>query len=396
MEYESTDGEQLRSRWRWTPWLLVGTAAAIGVVLLVELVLRYVGVVQTTAGAPIALRGEFVVGVLTTVPFVVGIAYGGVYLARSRLPVERYSRILTWTVGGTVGSLAINGLLILVMGPFDPWLTVAWLRWAFTIGTSLGLFIGLMEARAIDSTLEAEGERMRAEYLRSQRDTLDYLNSLLRHEVLNGINVVQGHGKLLEERFDESAEESRHVEPIVRRSEDIAGVVSNVRRLVSALEEDREPRPIRLRPLLEDEVEKVQETNGPAVVEAEYRDDVVVAGDEMLGRVFGNLLENAIVHNDGEPPRVSVTVSADGDRAVVEIADDGPGIDPATREVLFERPEPGTGDHGFGLYLVQRLCQHYGGELRLTETGPSGTTFTVTLPRSDDVDRPLDPQSERR
>ena len=66
----------------------------------------------------------------------------------------------------------------------------------------------------------------------------------------------------------------------------------------------------------------------------------------------------------------------------IRVTDDGSGVDPEVRPGLFERPESGTGDHGYGLYLVDALCSQCGGDLELTETGADGTTFTVTLPRA--------------
>lgn len=101
--------------------------------------------------------------------------------------------------------------------------------------------------------------------------------------------------------------------------------------------------------------------------------------DDLLPRVFGNLLSNAVEHNDDAVPRISVTVTEWVDEVTVRIADDGPGIPASERETLFERSE--RADHGLGLYIVGELVERYGGRVELVETGPDGTTFDVTLDR---------------
>jgi signal transduction histidine kinase len=81
------------------------------------------------------------------------------------------------------------------------------LRWATVVGSGAGFVVGLSRARAIQSAVEAERNAVRADMLESQRDVLTYLNSLLRHEVLNGTNVITGYAKLLEEMEDPETEE---------------------------------------------------------------------------------------------------------------------------------------------------------------------------------------------
>ncbi|WP_233255292.1 sensor histidine kinase [Haloplanus rallus] len=110
-----------------------------------------------------------------------------------------------------------------------------------------------------------------------------------------------------------------------------------------------------------------------------------VTADALLGRVFANLLDNAVEHHDGQRPRITVGADPDGDTVRVRVQDDGPGIPERQRERLFE--QGGTRTHGLGLYLVRTLVERYGGSVELAETGPEGTTFVVELPvyRGDDT-----------
>lgn len=121
-------------------------------------------------------------------------------------------------------------------------------------------------------------------------------------------------------------------------------------------------------------------------------DDVAVVADHLLTRVFGNLLSNAVLHNDAATPHVDVSVDSTPDVVHVRIADDGQGVPDSERETLFERS--GRGDHGLGLYLVRTITARYGGGVELTDTGSDGSVFTVTLPRWTD-DRDADRRGDR-
>jgi signal transduction histidine kinase len=99
----------------------------------------------------------------------------------------------------------------------------------------------------------------------------------------------------------------------------------------------------------------------------------------LIRLVFRNLIENAIQHT---PPGTSISVSA-GDGTVV-IEDDGPGIPPAEREVLFDRFRRGTHASGpgvgLGLAIAQRVMERAGGTLLLDSGSPRGARFVVSFP----------------
>jgi len=113
---------------------------------------------------------------------------------------------------------------------------------------------------------------------------------------------------------------------------------------------------------------------------------VEVLGDApRLHQVLMNLLANARVHTP-EGTKVTAGLRAEGDRAVVTVADDGPGIPEGLQATLFERFARGdssrnraTGSTGLGLAIVQAVAQAHGGEVTVVSQ-PGSTVFTVTLP----------------
>lgn len=111
---------------------------------------------------------------------------------------------------------------------------------------------------------------------------------------------------------------------------------------------------------------------------------VQVRGDAwMLRRLLRNLLDNARRYGAGSPVDVSV-VKSNG-RALLQVADRGPGIPELEQERVFEpfyRPagtrEQGDGV-GLGLALVRRIAQQHGGEARCRTRDGGGTVFEVLL-----------------
>jgi two-component system OmpR family sensor kinase len=107
-----------------------------------------------------------------------------------------------------------------------------------------------------------------------------------------------------------------------------------------------------------------------------------------LHRLAGNLVENALLHT---PPGTPVTVSLrrEGDSAVLEVADRGPGVPERLRERVFERFASGAGDgasgrgSGLGLAIVKAVADAHGGRVELSEADGGGARFRVTLPATD-------------
>lgn len=114
---------------------------------------------------------------------------------------------------------------------------------------------------------------------------------------------------------------------------------------------------------------------------------VRVQGDtSKLHQVVANLLSNARAHT---PPGTLVTtsLSATGADAVIEIADTGPGIDPALVPTVFERFVRGDGSRsraagstGLGLAIVSAVVEAHGGRAEV-ESAPGRTVFRVVIPR---------------
>ncbi|MER7014669.1 sensor histidine kinase [Saccharopolyspora sp. NPDC000359] len=118
-------------------------------------------------------------------------------------------------------------------------------------------------------------------------------------------------------------------------------------------------------------------------------DDVDLAhvGSRDLVTILGNLVDNAVEAALERPhPRVSVTVRSTSDGVLVRVADNGPGVDPATAQRLFERGwSTKEAGRGLGLALVGQSVRRHRGSIEVTSDG--GAVFTVRLPSGSDVAR---------
>ncbi|MFI6292388.1 sensor histidine kinase [Nonomuraea sp. NPDC050790] len=119
-------------------------------------------------------------------------------------------------------------------------------------------------------------------------------------------------------------------------------------------------------------------------VETSVTSGLKVRGDRLrLDRLLTNLLANADRYGEAH---IWVSVSRDGDQAVVEVMDDGPGIPADLREQVFQRftrldrgRSRDTGGTGLGLPIARDIAEAHGGTLQAADT-PEGAHLILHLP----------------
>ena len=224
--------------------------------------------------------------------------------------------------------------------------------------------------------------------LEEQRNNLDILNQVLRHDIRNDLQLVTSYGDLLTGHVDEEGaahldtlqESANHAVELTKTARDMADVMLSQE---GTRQQDR----VDLRNTLERELEKTKSGHPDAHVMVEGSLPAVqVKANQMLDSVFRNLLSNAVQHNDKEIPEISVSAATHDERVVVRIADNGPGVPDAQKEEIFGKGEKGldSSGTGLGLYLVQHLVTNSGGEVWVEDNEPEGAVFAVELPLVDE------------
>ncbi|MFB6178813.1 MAG: histidine kinase N-terminal 7TM domain-containing protein [Halorientalis sp.] len=219
--------------------------------------------------------------------------------------------------------------------------------------------------------------------LKRREEELSILNRIVRHDINNDMTVIRGRSELLAEHVEEDGRP--HLDAIRESSEHVVELTENVRDLMTSItgEESIELDRIDLVAVLETQLRQARQRYGDAefVIEADLPDGCFVEANEMLSSVFTNLFNNAVQHNDG-PCRVTVTVEQRESSVRVEVADDGSGVPESKRDEIFGRGHKGldSSGTGVGLYLVDTLVDHYGGQITIEESDAGGAAFIIELP----------------
>lgn len=195
-------------------------------------------------------NGAYVVGILTSLPSLACFLAGGIYLSRSSFSPGQKLRVLKWTAGFGVGFLVVNVALMFTIPPGSVHVAVGWARWAISTGVGAGFLIGYYEARAVQRAVVAERASLQAEQAEDRREMLEYLNSLLRHEVLNTAAVISGYADMLKEQTDADDPAYERLEVIGRQATELTATTRDVRVLLQSMEEGSTLAPVDVSDLL--------------------------------------------------------------------------------------------------------------------------------------------------
>jgi two-component system OmpR family sensor kinase len=91
----------------------------------------------------------FLTGIATSIPFIGSLIYGGYWIERSGLSTDRYARIARWWVAGIIGVIILVGVNMF-MDSISVLRLIGIIRWSSAIGGSIGLMLGILQARAIN------------------------------------------------------------------------------------------------------------------------------------------------------------------------------------------------------------------------------------------------------
>jgi signal transduction histidine kinase len=296
-----------------------------------------------------------------------GLLWLGRWLSACDLPVAETWSVVRWCLGGMACFAVLSSLTVAVRLLEGRMIGEAALG-VIVVGAGGGIgggVVGIYCARAKCAVREAD----------NRRDALVFLNSHLRHNVLNATQVIQGYTGLLAER----TEHDDYLGPIERRNDAIASLIEDMKRLSDVFAGEQEPSAIDVSAPILRAVEEARETHPAATVEVDVEPGLYVLATDAVSAVFSNLVRNAIEHHDRTEPRVWVTAEREGRSVRVSVADDGPGIRNDVKSHLFESAiESGEGR---GIALVKTLLNHYGGEMEVRDNDPRGTEVVVELPR---------------
>jgi PAS domain S-box-containing protein len=255
-------------------------------------------------------------------------------------------------------------------------------KWVQTLGRVVERERDGTPVRAVGIHMSINERKRYEQRLKQQRDNLETLNEMVRHDIRNDLQIVLAYLDTLDIHADEETQE--YIDAAFESAQSAVRLTQTARDLAEAmLQADADRHPVRVASTLREQVENLRSTDPDAevTVVGELPNRAVMA-NEMLDSVFRNLLQNAVEHNDKEVPEVTVSVDDREDTVVVEVADNGPGIPDSQKDDIFTKGETGLDSEGsgIGLYLVETLVDQYGGEVWVADDDPEGAVFGVELP----------------
>ncbi|MGB3588885.1 MAG: ATP-binding protein, partial [Tunicatimonas sp.] len=234
---------------------------------------------------------------------------------------------------------------------------------------------------------------------RSETQAYHRLIRILTHEIMNSVTPISSLSETLltmleddtgtvktkdEINSDYLEDLAYSLRTIQKRTNGLLSFVEDYRRLTKVPQPQRKPLAVQLlfdnvSSLMRGELEKYRITFRTY---CEPNDLSVLADPQQLEQVFINLLTNSIQAIAGQPaPTISMKAARQGEKTVLEVADNGPGIPPDKLDQIFvpffSTKEKGS---GIGLSLSRHIMALHGGSIRVQSQPDVQTVFSLLFP----------------
>ncbi|MFI5303930.1 MAG: ATP-binding protein [Nitrospiria bacterium] len=209
----------------------------------------------------------------------------------------------------------------------------------------------------------------------------------LAHEIKNPLTPIQLASQRLRKKFTEHAPDFNTV--FEESTKIIMEEVNSMKSMVDEFSQFArmpisQPQPLQIHRLIRDIITLYHNAHKDIQFETSFDETLVsiYADAEQLKRVFINLFENALeAMNQTGTIRVKTRQAQDRNMAIIEISDEGVGIQPEDVEKLFlpyfSKKKSGT---GLGLAIVHRIITDHHGTIRIENNQPKGTRVIIELP----------------
>lgn len=213
------------------------------------------------------------------------------------------------------------------------------------------------------------------------------LDRVLRHNMHNDMNVIEGYARLVEEIG--SGEAAEHAAKIAETAAQLLSTVDKQREITELLSKPHRQLRIDVGDTVREVVRTIRETYPEAEITVTGPEELHARTIPKVENAIHELVENAVKHVEGRRPQVTIERFETEDGIGIRVADNGPGIPEAERGVLTGEREIGPLYHGsgMGLWVVNWIVSRTGGTLSFAENDPHGSVVVLELP-ADGIERP--------
>ncbi|ELZ97977.1 signal-transducing histidine kinase-like protein [Haloferax mucosum ATCC BAA-1512] len=210
------------------------------------------------------------------------------------------------------------------------------------------------------------------------RQRLGVLNRMLRHNLRNRVNVIEGYAAVIRsDATDESLIAA--ADNILSASAELAIVADKAQTVADLLESEGTAR--RVTDMVAVSVDHAESQYPDATVSSTVESECSRVVDNRLRVAIDELVSNALEHGGGTVHIDVFPSSTDSTKLVVRVSDDGPGL-PQTEWEVIERGEETPLEHGtgMGLWLVNWVVTKVGGSMALESSHLGGATVVLEVP----------------
>ncbi|WP_181685793.1 sensor histidine kinase [Halorhabdus salina] len=219
--------------------------------------------------------------------------------------------------------------------------------------------------------------------LQRRNDELNVLHRVMRHNLRNDLNVIDGRAEYVETRLaDDDLVDS--CQTISAKTKAILAYVERTGQ-IRRINEDRTVRSFDLSRIIPIIVERHNRITDDAAVTLELPETAPVEASHMLSAAIEEVITNAITHSDPETPRLRISVSPrpESGMTAITVEDNGPGM-PAHVQRIIKTDEHDQLAHleGLGLWFVRWTVTDADGQLEI-DADEDGTTVTILVPTAE-------------
>ncbi len=255
--------------------------------------------------------------------------------------------------------------------------------------------IGIHADLTVIKRSEQEAERAKEEARRASRMKSEFVANM-SHEIRTPMNGILGMAELLM-KSDLKPREFAYAQTLITSAESLLSLIDDILDFskIEAGKLTLEPRPCRLRPLLEEVVDlhaiKAREKSIELVLfETAGIPEIVNIDPGRFRQVINNLLSNAVKFTEQGHVLVKIEhieKKKSEENLKISIEDTGVGIPDSAQKTIFGQFEQGDasttrrfGGSGLGLSISKQLTEKMGGTISLVSGENTGSTFTIKIP----------------
>lgn len=299
-----------------------------------------------------------------------GLLYGAYWHWNRDLPAHHYTQIALWILGVTVLLVSL-GTITLFLGSSlvlqHELLEVVQLNLGF--GLLMGLLIGTIRSLSEQNTRIAAHAEAKAEAIEDEQKRLAELNGLLRHYILNAINVVEGHAHLIANSETDDHEQS---------AASIRNKAQNITEIIENLEWLSDLGPTRVQSIdLEQSIRHATRrgVDDPTISLELPTSDLQIRANSSITKAISILC--GVLSSATEPGgTISITIERQGREAIVR-AEGHPAALP--NEVQHSMFEPIATGIGLKLFIADKIIDQFG-ELSCPSESQGSLVFECRLP----------------